>query len=830
MALTRGTRVGPYLVEGRIGAGGMGEVHRATDTRLGRAVALKVLREGTASDPERVHRFEREARAAATVNHPNIIVLYDVGTHQGAPYLVTELLEGHTLREELAAGVPWSKVLAYGAQLAAALRAAHERGVVHRDLKPDNLFVTTSGTLKVLDFGIARLEDTTSGTQTSTGAVLGTAGYMAPEQVRGQGADHRADLFAAGCILYELAGGKRAFAADTSVETGYAVLNTEPSPLPSSVPPAFGALVARCLEKSVEQRLASAAELEEALAALASGARIPKARRRFPLQIAAAALLAAVALGTAGVVGRRLLLSGVPLTEQRIPKTTPAAERAYRSALQEMRDGNGGGSWDLFEEAAELDPELASAHLKLALHSATSVDLFKHLAAAKRYPGNLDEREQAMLPLAELLVQKPRAPEAILVAARELTDRYPRDVEAQKLLLDALTYQQTDEAQTLRQIDRLLELDPHFAGGYLSRWNIHYEQNQFDLALSDADTCIAFCPRATSCMRERMKVEAARGQCKQLEVDARRAVQIAPHDERLYDWLARALAANEAPLESIQVLQAQRIATMPKGNRRDEEQQLSDLRVALLVGDFPAAQHAAEEIERLRANELSELAHDQPYEALISIAVEQGDDAGGLRLADEFERRMPAWQKTGPITRWRRVVLARKLGRIDDDEFEKQRASAQKEDAAAYQPRYRYIADFGGWVTYDAADIEGHDAAVAALARMPPEPIHPPSVDDLIPGVLMQEAGRSAEAVARLKAGCGTCWVFPLADGSWWTETMPWMRAQVSFGDALRDTGDNKGACAAYAVVQRRWKNAKPRSVTLEKAKAHAAALGCPPV
>ncbi|MGA2855921.1 MAG: protein kinase [Candidatus Sulfotelmatobacter sp.] len=214
MPLASGTRLGPYEIQSPLGAGGMGEVYRARDSRLGRDVAIKVLPEAFARDAERLRRFETEARAIAALNHPNILSIHDIGTYGGAPYLVSECLEGQSLRVALSGGaLPLRRAADYGIQIAQGLAAAHDKGIVHRDLKPENVFVTRDGRVKILDFGLAKLERSEASSDdgatmealpTSAGAVLGTAGYMSPEQVRGAPADARSDIFALGTILYEM--------------------------------------------------------------------------------------------------------------------------------------------------------------------------------------------------------------------------------------------------------------------------------------------------------------------------------------------------------------------------------------------------------------------------------------------------------------------------------------------------------------------------------------------------------------------------------------------------------------------------------------------------
>jgi len=281
VTITPGTKLGDYEVKSLLGSGGMGEVYRARDSRLGRDVALKVLPSFASADSERLRRFEQEARAAAALNHPNILAVHQMGSYQGAPYLVSELLEGETLREQIKRGrLAVRKAIDYGVQIARGLAAAHEKGIVHRDLKPENLFVTKDGRVKILDFGLAKLTQPQAGSDnsaltltkgTEAGAVMGTAGYMAPEQVRGHTADHRADIFAFGAILYEMLAGKRAFQKPTSAETMTAILNEDPpaiSQVTTNLPPALQRVVHRCLEKNPEQRFQSASDLAFALDAL----------------------------------------------------------------------------------------------------------------------------------------------------------------------------------------------------------------------------------------------------------------------------------------------------------------------------------------------------------------------------------------------------------------------------------------------------------------------------------------------------------------------------------------------------------------------------------
>ena len=277
--LAPGTRLGPYEIYALIGAGGMGEVYRARDPRLGRQVAIKTLAGPGAADPDRVQRFETEARAAGTLDHPNLLVVYDVGREGAVSYIVSELLDGETLRMRLLDGaMPERQAIDYGVQIARGLAAAHEHGIVHRDLKPENLFLTHDRRLKILDFGVAKLTrpggDNSLGTVTAAltdpGSVVGTVGYMAPEQVRGEPVDHRADIFALGIVIHEMLSGQRPFRRETTAETMTAILREEAPELPTGATPMLERILGRCLEKRRDDRFHSAHDLGLALEALAT--------------------------------------------------------------------------------------------------------------------------------------------------------------------------------------------------------------------------------------------------------------------------------------------------------------------------------------------------------------------------------------------------------------------------------------------------------------------------------------------------------------------------------------------------------------------------------
>jgi hypothetical protein len=335
MTIAPGVRLGPYEILAPLGAGGMGEVWRARDTRLGREVAVKVLPEAFAQDPERLARFEREAKAVAALSHPNILAIHDFGTSEGTAYAVTELLEGETLRDRLAQGaLPVRRAIEVAVQVAHGLAAAHDKGIVHRDLKPENLWVGNDGRVKILDFGLAK-QGVAEGPSNSSlaptevlatgaGMVLGTVGYMSPEQVRGVALDHRTDLFSFGAVLYELLSGKRAFQGETPADTMSAILKEEPPELAQAVrdlPAGLERIVTRCLEKQPAARFQSAHDLAFALETLSthSSAAVPALAGPAGRRGGRRAVLAASGLALAGLA----LAAGWFLAGRMAPRRQP---------------------------------------------------------------------------------------------------------------------------------------------------------------------------------------------------------------------------------------------------------------------------------------------------------------------------------------------------------------------------------------------------------------------------------------------------------------------------------------------------------------------------
>ena len=404
--LPSGTTLGPYELRSLVGSGGMGEVYQAHDSRLGRDVAVKVLPSAVGRDPERVRRFDIEARATAALSHPNILAVYDLGWHEGAPYLVTELLEGEDLRQRLAGGAVTTRdAVEVAIQAARALSFAHDRNIVHRDLKPGNLFVTHDGQLKILDFGLARLAphssetlDSLAATEdegTAAGTVLGTVGYMAPEQVRGEVADSRSDIFSLGVVLYELLAKRAPFARATTAETLSAVLRDDPPPLPSTAGdanPALASIVERCLAKRPEDRFQSAHDLALALEAVSSPSWTestsgePQLNRRRTFRIAAVTATVVLAL-VAGAMLMRFFPSGntpaaappeevatpAPLPPQNRVVILPFVNKTGDPVNDAMGQALAARVWGAVAEDSDVDV-VPMAEVDEALASAVAID------------------------------------------------------------------------------------------------------------------------------------------------------------------------------------------------------------------------------------------------------------------------------------------------------------------------------------------------------------------------------------------------------------------------------------------------------------------------
>jgi tetratricopeptide (TPR) repeat protein len=507
MGLTPGTRLGAYQIVAPLGAGGMGEVYRATDTRLGREVAVKVVSERLADDPQALARLEREARNVAVLSHPNIVALYDVGQERGIVFAVMELLEGEPLERALATErLPWKRALEVAVSIADALASAHTKGLVHRDLKPANIFITRDGVVKLLDFGLAKQDPfrspfhgdgPTAAADTQPGAIIGTVGYMSPEQVRGEGADHRSDIFSFGCVLYEILAGRKPFSGATPAETLAAILRDQPSELAAAgrqVPPRVEAVLRRCLEKNPDQRFQSARDLAFAMREIlqewgarssSTGPSTGRPRVRRGAVLATAALLIALAAvasfevlmrsrpsptgDVARAVAREVDVTLTPEGSAGLTAATrnilPAAYEAYvrgRHAWDKRGESDLREGIRYFQQSIDADPTYAPAYAGLA-------DCYAQLGY-----GSYITPEDAF----------PRAREA----ARKALDLDPTLAEAHASLGYALMYYDWNFTGAETEFKRAIELNPNYAIAH--QWYA-YLLTAMERPLSDAEGEIA---------------------------------------------------------------------------------------------------------------------------------------------------------------------------------------------------------------------------------------------------------------------------------------------------------------------------------------------------
>ena len=418
MPLSPGSRLGPYVVAAPIGAGAVGEVYRATDSRLHRDVAIKVLR-AAFDNPERLRRFQLEAQAAGSLNHPNILAIYDIGTHDGFPYIVSELLEGESLDVRLRRGkLSASKAVDYAQQTASGLAAAHAKGVIHRDIKPGNLFITKDGRMKILDFGLAKIsplvqnpgDDTLTSSETLPGTLIGTPAYMSPEQVRGQQTDHRSDIFSFGCVMYEMLSGRRPFSGATIADTVSAILTLELPPLSladSTIPPALDSIVRHCMEKNPDERFQSVSDFSFAVLTLTLTSSVvgmpipasPKPKPRVMNWVLAAALFLMAIAGTYFVIPREAPSAGnfhrLTFRRGRIhaARFTPDGKEIIYSAQWETDKSDLfsvrldiPGSRTLGYQNAELRDVSSSGELLLAMNPAIATNGYAPAGTLARAP------------------------------------------------------------------------------------------------------------------------------------------------------------------------------------------------------------------------------------------------------------------------------------------------------------------------------------------------------------------------------------------------------------------------------------------------------------
>jgi len=538
MPLSNGTRLGPYEIRGPLGAGGMGVVYRAFDTRLQREIALKTLPEAFSRDDSLRARFEHEALAASALNHPNIVSVYDIGTDQGVLYMITELVAGESLRQLIARGpVAARKLVEIGKQIADGLAAAHSVGVVHRDIKPENILITADERIKIIDFGVAKQfaaraagAGATAETQTLPGVVVGTIGYMSPEQIRGQALDGRSDIFSLGIVLHEMATGKSAFRGASGPDVMSAILISDPPPIEGmQIPPGLGLIISRCLEKESSRRFQNASDLAFAIRSLSAVSTTPnsnalpaierKSRVRPVWAVSDAGLIAVVAAAywfslpprtkPALTEPARPAAPARPAPPDAPVSKTPAAQQAAAPAVPPPPAAIG--------KTAKAVPPAQPSAAEAEAHSTRAADLVvqgQKLSTARKY-------QDAVSAFSEALLLRPRAVAALIGRGNAY-----------------LALQQFDPA--IADFTRVLELQPGLAHVHDSRGRALTRQGQLDRALQDYNEAIRLKPDLALSYSNRGHLYNQKGEYKLALQDFDEAIRLNPDAINAYEGRAQA--------------------------------------------------------------------------------------------------------------------------------------------------------------------------------------------------------------------------------------------------------------------------------------------------
>jgi serine/threonine protein kinase/tetratricopeptide (TPR) repeat protein len=867
-----GQVLGAYRIDTTLGSGGMGVVYRAVEIATGRAVAMKLLRPAFSADPERRRRFLREARLAQSLDHPGVARVHEVGDVDGTVFIAMELVEGKSLRTWIAEMRDSGKqpsiedAIAIARGIGAAVQHAHDKGIVHRDLKPDNVMVEVDLTVRVLDFGLAKLREVEGGALyeaetetnlTSEGRVLGTPGYMAPEQASGKEVGFRADVFAMGAILYELLTAKRAFVGDSPMDVIVAVTRDDP-PLPSSVNPAVSTgldeLVMRCLAKKADARPA----MDDLVRSLAVSSlldkRVPPAGARssrlVPGLLLGAVVVTAIGVGIrasrhgilpdtrpAALSANAMTSSTAPLlvptavTDLPLPASTvPAALAAYKNAIANERDGAEDAAFDDLENALKLDPELAAAQLRLAQRQAfiEAQSARGHFAQAVKLRDRLTPRDREWLEAAQPLFQQdPPDMDEWRRRLELLSARLPGDAE--------LAYEQStmrnvqgDFAGASEAAERAVRLDPRFA---LALSNLAEQQayrGLFDASRATVARCLEVSPAASWCMWVREFVAGQQGRCAEVEASARQRIAIDPTLPDGYKALMFAMGAMGRPATVIRETIDQAAQRLHDPYRSHRLFLNLSIRLEAMLGDFVAATAHADELRAyiVKGSDVSE------HAAAVFLSAEVEQEAGhrdrAAALAKEFLGRKEAWQNspvvhdytladdlTPPI-----MTFVRHTKSMPDAEYEATLEAWRTRWKKGLRGDYRpYL-----WVYGYAPTVETREDAAAAMAVYPEyAPIPPFIPNGALPfatvGRTFWLGGHEAEGIEKLEVaarGCDTV-VRPVL----------WVHAHAWLAEAFEEAKDVAAACKEYGVVLEHWGAARPRSVTADQARVRSRALGC---
>jgi eukaryotic-like serine/threonine-protein kinase len=866
-----GQSLGRFRIISELGRGGMGIVYLAHDASLQRSVALKLLRPGLTRKDERYRRFLREARAAASVTHPNLTTIYDVGEVEGQLYIAMERLDGTSLRDVVTRSpLALGEATRLALQILAGVEQAHRAGFVHRDLKPENVIVTTSGVAKLLDFGLAKQHrvpggldgdaagDAPAEPETVEGQLLGTPGYMSPEQVRGTAIDPRSDIFSFGVLLFEMLAGVRPFVGRSTADLQSAILRDAPLRLAerrADVPPALERVVERCLQKDPALRYESCGALAEALARCAEPESMalpaegpsapslaptqparPRARRRLGLVIAGATLALAAALlvlrrgeppagsaevtptsGEASAQATPPELTPLPVTSLPLPTSrNPEALAAYSAALQGTRDGNWGYVTMLLQRAVSLDPTLAIAHLRLAIYQYGSPLADQGRASFGRAllaRDSFSERDQAMLAALEPLYRDPPDRGEVIARLQALTQRYPNDAE----FFSLLSLWSLDAHAALAAAQRSVELDPQFADGWQFMGARLSELGDTAAALRALDHCVALSPAASDCHAERGFIYRAEGRCVDMEADFR-AAHASSRSLLWQDGRAAALFALGRPPEASLEVYANKWSRLPDAVRAVTELiDRSDLNLAL--GEFAEAERQSLAARRLMASGVDAQMQGRIALQLVRLYTETSRLKEAGSVADDYLKRKAGWvgsavDEDPSVAMYWALLRANLLSRAS---FVEKRDAWLRDIAPATRGKLRSRA-LAQYVTGVETEAEAREA-LSLFPDLEPPALEASRFETAQIGFLYLRTARPLVALPYLEKAARSCAAL--------SAPIEYVRASDYLGQAEEATGDIKAACAAYGNVLARWGHATLPSRTARHARARSIALGC---
>ena len=861
-----GDRIDRYLVEALLGEGGMGAVYRAHDDRLQRRVALKVVRSGALHDPQADSRMLKEARAAAALDHPNAINIFDVAPFEGGMYIAMEFIQGRSMRAFVGdPSVPLDERIRWLTEVARALGAAHRRGIIHRDIKPENVMIRDDGVVKVLDFGIARrtpTADSATGaalsTATGAGVMAGTPFYMAPEQLRCETLDGRTDQFAWGVTAFELLAGERPFGAGLDPMSAIAaILGAGPTPSllgRPGIPSPVAEAVDRALRKEPRDRFSTMEEAADALAgaksagsgdamayaataalqpsaipstsaAVAASASLPQigSRAGRGRVVAIATILAVAAVISSIYFVTRNKLAGSPsafasvsasaTARTMLVSSDPRARHDFEVGEQAFRQGSTALAWRHFEAAQKADPGVALAHLRMALIDVQTSPTFarEHFQLAWQARDRMEGPDRALAEAAEpyLLRDDLAEWEKRLESA---CGRYPLDGVLRHYL--AVARAQRGNLQGAREaIDDAVAVEPSLGLAWLRKGRLHFLAGDEKAAQDAYDRCVALAPSATDCLEQRAKIEARAGRCQEALRDVQALVNADPQADDGYYLRGVLLAGMGKPRETVLAALQQRWARIDDAQEKKEAELTDRIAYAEWIGDFDEAVRLGSEWASLVGNAPDVIEHAAPAATLCEVHLEEGRAKEAGRIAQAFLTRIDALSPvhTEQDLSFLFVESLYRAATIGKAEYERRR------EVWFRNPQLRWLHGHA----IPARDEQEASAALAVLedpSELPKSQVRGIETDAAL-GRVYVLAGKADEAMPYLEAATRTC--------SGLTDPIAQTQAYLYLGSARAARGDSHGACEAWSLVLQRWGSAKPASRTAQEARKRAKDAGC---